>query len=81
MRRDGGCSEIRVRDDGIGIPSGMLNHVFELFVQSDSTSEGSGGGMGVGLTLVKQLVELHGGTVTAQSAGRTREARSPSEFH
>ncbi len=50
----------------------MLDRIFELFVQSDSTSDGSGGGMGVGLTLVKHLVELHGGTVAATSAGRKK---------
>jgi PAS domain S-box-containing protein len=69
MGRDGQAAEIRVSDDGIGIPADMLNRIFELFVQSDSTVDGSGGGMGVGLTLVKHLVELQGGTVTASSAG------------
>lgn len=70
LRRSGEMAEICVCDDGIGIPSEMLDRIFELFVQSDSTADGSGGGMGVGLTLVKHLVELHGGTVTATSCGK-----------
>lgn len=66
---DGEAAEIRVQDDGIGISADMLDRIFELFVQSESTADGSGGGMGVGLTLVKHLVELQGGTVTAESDG------------
>jgi two-component system CheB/CheR fusion protein len=69
MGRDGDTAEIQVRDDGIGISADMLDHIFELFVQSDSTADGSGGGMGVGLTLVRHLVQLQGGTVTASSEG------------
>jgi PAS domain S-box-containing protein len=58
-----------VKDTGIGIAPDMLPHVFELFVQADQSSTKSLGGLGIGLTLVKNLVELHGGTVTAHSAG------------
>ena len=60
---------IRVTDNGIGIEPGMLEHVFEMFVQVDSTLERSNAGLGVGLSLAKRLVELHGGTIEAHSAG------------
>jgi signal transduction histidine kinase len=64
-------AELRVtlRDTGIGIAPDKLPHVFDMFNQVDSSMERSHGGLGVGLTLVKNLVELHGGTVTAQSQG------------
>jgi two-component system, chemotaxis family, CheB/CheR fusion protein len=58
-----------VRDDGAGIPKEMLESVFDLFVQSSRTLDRADGGLGVGLTLVRSLVGLHGGTVTALSAG------------
>jgi two-component system CheB/CheR fusion protein len=70
LRRDAEAAEIRVEDDGIGISSEMLDQIFDLFVQSTNTTEGSDGGMGIGLTLVRNLVELQGGTVTAESDGR-----------
>jgi PAS domain S-box-containing protein len=60
---------IRVRDTGIGIPRDMLPRVFDLFTQVDSSMSRSQGGLGVGLTLVKRLVELNGGTVEARSDG------------
>jgi signal transduction histidine kinase len=60
---------LRVRDSGIGIESDMLAHIFELFVQVDQTATRSQGGLGIGLTLVKNLVEMHEGDVTANSAG------------
>ncbi|MDR3623371.1 MAG: PAS domain S-box protein [Paludisphaera borealis] len=59
----------RVRDDGIGIQPSMLSSVFELFTQADRTLDRSQGGLGLGLTLVRTLVEMHGGTVDAQSEG------------
>lgn len=59
----------RVRDDGIGIPSDKLVHVFDLFHQLDHSIERSRGGLGIGLTFVRNLVELHGGSVTASSPG------------
>src|SRR5207237_1270967 len=58
-----------VRDSGIGIPPEMLAHIFDLFTQVDRSLDRSQGGLGIGLTLVRRLVELHGGTVRATSAG------------
>lgn len=60
---------IRVTDNGRGIPADLLDTIFDLFVQSDETLDRSDGGMGLGLTLVKTLVEMHGGSVAAYSAG------------
>ncbi|MEZ6060840.1 MAG: chemotaxis protein CheB [Planctomycetaceae bacterium] len=60
---------IEVRDSGTGIPADKLREIFSLFYQSDETLDRSNGGMGVGLTLVKAVVELHGGTVHAESEG------------
>jgi CheY-like chemotaxis protein len=60
---------IHVKDHGVGIPPQVLPRVFDMFFQVDRTLEKSQGGLGVGLTIVKRLVELHGGTVEAHSAG------------
>jgi PAS domain S-box-containing protein len=60
---------LRVRDNGIGLPADQLNAIFELFVQIDNSLARSQGGLGLGLTLVKRLVELHGGRVKAHSPG------------
>jgi PAS domain S-box-containing protein len=67
--RDGDVAVLRVRDDGIGIAADMLPHVFELFVQADHATTKAQGGLGIGLTLVKNLVALHGGAVEAHSEG------------
>jgi signal transduction histidine kinase/CheY-like chemotaxis protein len=64
-----GAARIGIRDNGIGIPADMLGSIFEMFVQVTETSNAAQGGLGIGLTLVKSLVELHGGTVRAYSAG------------
>lgn len=61
-----------VRDTGIGIPANQLERVFDLFTQLDDTRERSQGGLGIGLTLVKTLVEMHEGTIVARSEGRGR---------
>ena len=60
---------VSVRDNGIGIPAESLRSIFDMFSQVDRSIERSTGGLGIGLALVKGLVEMHGGTVTAQSAG------------
>ena len=68
----GGDVVIAVRDSGIGIPSALLPRVFELFMQGDQTLERTHGGLGIGLTLVRRLVEMHGGSVQAASEGVDR---------
>jgi PAS domain S-box-containing protein len=67
--REGDEAVIRVRDDGIGIAPEHLQTLFDMFVQVDTAIERSRDGLGIGLTLVKTLVELHGGTVQVHSAG------------
>lgn len=60
---------ISIKDNGVGIEPELLPHVFDLFTQSSRSLDRSQGGLGIGLTLVKQLVEMHGGNVTAESKG------------
>jgi signal transduction histidine kinase/ActR/RegA family two-component response regulator len=72
VKRDGDSVIIQVRDTGIGIPTHMLPRVFELFTQIDRYANRGQGGLGIGLTLVKSLVELHGGSVWAHSEGEGR---------
>jgi signal transduction histidine kinase/CheY-like chemotaxis protein len=67
--RHGASVVVSVRDTGIGIPAPMLPRIFDMFTQVDSSLERAHGGLGIGLTLVRSLVELHGGTVEARSAG------------
>lgn len=67
--RDGEHWAFRVRDTGAGIAPEMLPHIFEPFTQADKTLDRAEGGLGIGLTLVRRLVELHGGRVSAASAG------------
>jgi CheY-like chemotaxis protein len=67
--RDGAHAVVRVRDTGEGMRPELLARVFELFVQQPQALDRSRGGLGLGLTLVKRLVELHGGSVDAHSAG------------
>jgi PAS domain S-box-containing protein len=69
VRRDRGFGIIEVRDNGMGISGDLLGRVFELFVQGDRTLDRSQGGLGIGLSVVKRLIEMHGGTVSAASAG------------
>jgi signal transduction histidine kinase/ActR/RegA family two-component response regulator len=70
VEREQDRAVVRVRDDGIGIPAEMLASIFELFTQVDDTLDRAEGGLGIGLTLVRTLVELHGGSVQAHSKGR-----------
>jgi len=66
---DNGAATIRVSDNGIGIEPELLPNIFELFTQGQNSLDRGQGGLGVGLTLVQRLVELHGGTVEARSDG------------
>ncbi len=79
--RKNGDAAIEVKDNGAGIPADVLPTIFDLFVQSGRTLDGSQGGLGIGLTLVKQLTEMHGGSVVAASdgsgAGSTFTVRLP----
>jgi CheY-like chemotaxis protein len=63
---------LTVRDDGAGIPQDLLPRVFDLFVQSQRTLDRAQGGLGIGLSVVRRLIEMHGGTVSACSAGLGR---------
>lgn len=67
--RDGEEAVIRVRDDGTGIAPELLPHLFDLFTQAEWTEEQSQGGLGIGLALVRRLVELHDGVISASSPG------------
>ncbi|MFK7821101.1 MAG: chemotaxis protein CheB [Planctomycetaceae bacterium] len=73
--RDDDSVAVTVCDSGVGISQEMLGNIFGLFVQSDETIHRSNGGMGVGLTLVKSVIDLHGGSVEAHSDGLGRGSR------
>jgi signal transduction histidine kinase/ActR/RegA family two-component response regulator len=68
--RQGEQAVVRIKDTGVGIPAAMLPRIFDMFTQLDSSRDRSEGGLGIGLTLVQSLVELHGGTVEAHSEGQ-----------
>ena len=78
VERRPGEAVLRVEDDGIGIPGDLLPHVFDLFTQGDRSPARVEGGLGIGLTLVKSLVEMHGGRVEARSEGPGKGQRSSS---
>src|SRR5262245_44136239 len=69
LEREGEECLVRVRDEGMGIAPEMLSQVFDLFVQAESTLHRAKGGLGIGLSLVKRLAEMHGGSVRAFSGG------------
>jgi CheY-like chemotaxis protein len=69
VRREGERVLLTVRDNGIGVAAGELDKIFDLFAQMPSGRERAQGGLGIGLTLVKRLVELHGGKIEARSDG------------
>jgi signal transduction histidine kinase/CheY-like chemotaxis protein len=68
-RREGGDCVVEIADTGVGIAPEMLERIFELFSQAEEGLDRSEGGLGIGLTLVRSLVELHGGSVVARSEG------------
>lgn len=69
VRQRGGEVEIAIEDNGVGIPADMLPRVFDMFAQVDQSLEKAQGGLGIGLNIVKRLVEMHGGSVAVESAG------------
>ena len=69
VRTESGAAVLRVADEGIGMPPELVATAFDLFVQGDRGLDRSYGGLGIGLTLVRRLAELHGGSVEAKSAG------------
>ena len=69
-RREGNEAVVAIKDNGIGIDESMLPRVFELFTQMPVSGQRVGGGLGIGLAIVRQLVQMHGGTVTTFSKGR-----------
>ena len=69
VERQGSDVVVTVKDTGIGIAADQLPHIFEMFTQVDQSLERSQGGLGIGLTLVKRLVEMHGGSIEARSEG------------
>ncbi len=72
VAREAGSAVFMVKDDGIGIPADRIGRVFDLFTQVHGTEDGAQGGLGIGLALVRRLVEMHGGTVSARSEGTGR---------
>jgi len=70
LRSENRQAVVSVRDNGMGIPAEMLEHIFEPFAQLDRSYERADGGLGIGLTLAKRLIELHQGRIEASSAGR-----------
>jgi signal transduction histidine kinase/ActR/RegA family two-component response regulator len=74
LRLDGDAAKVQVDDDGIGIDDALLPQVFDLFTQGERATHGVQDGLGIGLALVRTLVELHGGSVAARSKGKGKGA-------
>jgi CheY-like chemotaxis protein len=72
--RDGEMAEVKVLDGGIGIAADHLDRIFEMFLQVDDGTARAHGGLGIGLSVVRSLVEMHGGTIKAHSEGPGRGA-------
>jgi signal transduction histidine kinase len=75
LRSDGIQAVITISDNGVGIPAELLPRIFDLFVQSNRSLDRSQGGLGIGLSLVRRLIEMHGGRVNAASDGPGQGAR------
>jgi PAS domain S-box-containing protein len=75
VARNHTVARVEISDNGVGMPQGLLQHAFDPFVQGSRTPGRPEGGLGIGLTLVKKIVELHGGSVMAASAGADRGSR------
>jgi signal transduction histidine kinase/DNA-binding response OmpR family regulator len=78
---EGDAVDLRVRDSGMGMPPHMLGRVFDLFMQGQPTLDRAEGGLGIGLTLVRRLVEMHGGQVEAHRQGPAEEAGAREPKH
>jgi PAS domain S-box-containing protein len=72
LKVNGDTLELSIEDNGIGIPASLQPHVFDLFTQADRTSDRTQGGLGIGLALVKNLTELHGGKIGCFSGGKDK---------
>ena len=72
VEQQGSDAVVSIADNGVGIPANMLTRVFDMFAQIDGSLEKSQGGLGIGLNIVKRLVEMHGGSITAESGGPGR---------
>jgi PAS domain S-box-containing protein len=69
IERENGHGVVSITDTGVGIPAAMLQRIFDLFVQVDRSYESTGGGLGIGLSLSKRLISMHGGSIEAHSTG------------
>ena len=80
VARDGSLASVVVKDDGQGVPADFLPHMFDRFRQADAGMTRRQGGLGLGLTIVREIMALHGGTVRAESAGKDQGTTIHLEF-